>query len=173
MLLAISTSQRQSAFYASYSASAQMSRGEKLVFYQISSYIGIFIFCYFFGLLNRAVEGIAMTANIASFRYFPTTVLHAIFLPLQGFLNCVVYSGFVVHVANTFGWGLATRAQGREIKNWTRRDSSEQGRILDGSVRVVIPSGRANWKKAEGKAGSGPRLIRALRSREEVLRVSE
>lgn len=56
---------------------------------KLSLYIGSFILIWFFALLNRSVEtGLGHT-------FLPTAVLQAIFLPLQGLINALLFGNVV------------------------------------------------------------------------------
>ena len=59
---------------------------------KIFQYIFVFIFTWFFGLLNRTVE-----AGVGH-PVFITSIFHALFVPLQGFLNSLVYGGLLIDV---------------------------------------------------------------------------
>lgn len=59
---------------------------------KIQQYIFVFVFTWFFGLLNRSVEA------AVGHPVFATSLLHALFVPLQGFLNSLVYGGLLIDI---------------------------------------------------------------------------
>jgi hypothetical protein len=63
---------------------------ENMIQYRLCYYIFIFIFSWFFGLLHRFIEYINpnKTNDI-------TSLLAALFIPLQGFLNAICYGGLL------------------------------------------------------------------------------
>jgi hypothetical protein len=66
----------------------------------LRSYGGVFFAIWFWGLLNRTV-GAIWGDSCGSPLFFQ--LMHAFFLPFQGFLNACVYSGLHIRVANHFG----------------------------------------------------------------------
>ena len=54
---------------------------------KMAQYITIFGVVWFFGLLNRTIQDLAYTTQ------FWALTLHVLFVPLQGFLNAIVYGG--------------------------------------------------------------------------------
>ena len=62
---------------------------ELIIRQKMQEHLAIFVFAWFFGFLNFVVEA------IAGERVFGTGVLQALFVPLQGFINAVVYGGIL------------------------------------------------------------------------------
>jgi hypothetical protein len=56
---------------------------------KLRQYISVFVLAWFFGLFNRFVEAVAGEP------VFTTTLLHAFFVPLQGFMNACCYGGLL------------------------------------------------------------------------------
>ena len=64
-----------------------LSFAENIIQQKLRQYLGVFVFSWFFGLLNRFVQlGVGEPV-------FATAFLHALFVPLKGFLNAVCYGG--------------------------------------------------------------------------------
>ncbi|GMH93432.1 hypothetical protein TL16_g12626 [Triparma laevis f. inornata] len=56
---------------------------------KMTQYLLVFFIVWFFGLLNRTIQ------DVSSDEVFWALVLHVVFVPLQGFLNAVVYGGLL------------------------------------------------------------------------------
>ena len=67
--------------------SEEAKQSTNLVIMRTSLYLGVFVCIWFFGLLNRILSFASGKPVLA------TSVLHAMFVPLQGFLNSLVYGG--------------------------------------------------------------------------------
>ena len=65
----------------------------------LRSYGICFFFIWFWGLLNRTIGLFSGACGSP----LPFQVLHAMFIPAQGFLNACVYSGLHIEVLNYFG----------------------------------------------------------------------
>jgi hypothetical protein len=76
----------------SFRKSARLSLAGTGIQHKIRQYIFVFVFTWSFGLLNRVVEA------AVGHPVFATAVLHALFVPLQGFLNSLVYGGLLVDI---------------------------------------------------------------------------
>eukprot|EP00301_Raphidiophrys_heterophryoidea_P020574 c5225_g1_i2.p1 GENE.c5225_g1_i2~~c5225_g1_i2.p1 ORF type:complete len:552 (+),score=75.50 c5225_g1_i2:39-1658(+) len=59
-------------------------RNKRTIFRKLSLYLLVFILEWLFGLINRFVSVVHGTS-------FPLTVLHCLFVPLQGWMNAVVF----------------------------------------------------------------------------------
>jgi len=70
-------------------ASSAIATAQNNVRRKMTQYIFVFFFVWFFGLLNRTVQ------DLVSGTVFWPMLLHVTFVPLQGFLNAVVYGGLL------------------------------------------------------------------------------
>ena len=69
---------------------------EKSIQDRLAQYIYVFVLCWGFGLLSRAVEGLNGKPVYA------TTILQVTFVPLQGMFNCLIYVGVIDRIKNKF-----------------------------------------------------------------------
>jgi hypothetical protein len=76
----------------SFRKSARLALAGTGIQHKIQQYIFVFVFTWFFGLLNRSVEA------AVGHPVFATSLLHAAFVPLQGFLNSLVYGGLLIDI---------------------------------------------------------------------------
>jgi hypothetical protein len=68
------------------SSDASLAEAEKRVEHKLRYYVLIFNFCWVWGLLNRIIESSTGHTN------FTASLLQAMFQPLQGFLNSIIYT---------------------------------------------------------------------------------
>lgn len=66
-----------------------LSFAENIIQQKLRQYLAVFVFSWFFGLLNRFVQ--LGTGEAV----FGTALLHAFFVPLKGFLNAICYGGLL------------------------------------------------------------------------------
>jgi hypothetical protein len=71
------------------SNSASAIEAQNAVQKKMAQYITIFSIVWFFGLLNRTIQDLAHETQVWAL------VLHVMFVPLQGFLNAIVYGGLL------------------------------------------------------------------------------
>lgn len=72
----------------SFNNLVDVATSEKTIQLKLKFYIGIFVFTWFFGLLNRFVS------YLYNRPVFITAILESLFVPLQGYLNSIVYSSY-------------------------------------------------------------------------------
>jgi hypothetical protein len=138
--------------------SEEAQKSVQTVLMRTSLYLGAFVFIWFFGLLNRIVSYSEGAPNEG------TSALHAMFVPLQGFLNSVVYGGLwerfslycerevvgeLVHRARSVSMGSASTRGPRSV-SWhsARGGGATKRRSEGGGVLQSEPSFTPKFKKA-------------------------
>ena len=127
----------------------------------LRSYGICFFFIWFWGLLNRTIG--LFSGNCGSPLFFQ--MLHAMFIPAQGFLNACVYSGFHIKVLNIFGIWLED-ANGGGDEDRTRASGLRLG-PQDGPGGSALATSLAErklsifvgtWNMGEGDIGNDDAL---------------
>lgn len=85
---------------------------------KLKQYISVFVLAWFFGLFNRFVEAVAGEP------VFTTTLLHAFFVPLQGFMNACCYGGLLSQLSAV---AKTVSSSVRDDSGRKRNTSSEGG----------------------------------------------
>eukprot|EP00935_MAST-01C_sp_MAST-1C-sp1_P000562 g562.t1 len=123
--------------------SEEAKQSTNLVIMRTSLYLGVFVCIWFFGLLNRILSFASGKPVLA------TSVLHAMFVPLQGFLNSLVYGGLWERFYFYFEQTVASRSRalsdavrkGSAAQTWLpqKRKSSTGRNEWDGSRELIEP----------------------------------
>jgi hypothetical protein len=101
---------------AMQAGSMEAQKSVQTVILRTSLYLGAFVFIWFFGLLNRIVSA-AEGPNQG------TSALHATFVPMQGFLNSLVYGGLWERFSLYCEQGVSQRARSLSSVKMTRSNS--------------------------------------------------
>lgn len=96
--------------------------------WRLFAYVFAFIFIWIFGLMNRIV-GIVRSYNGQS-PSFATNFLHVLFVPMQGFLDALIYFGIVEHTDYFF----------KKLKNNLKHDE-----VIQEDVSFFLDSG---WRQS-------------------------
>jgi hypothetical protein len=100
---------------------------------KLTAYVSVYIFVWFFTILDRSVE-YSMGHTIYS-----TAILQAIFLPLQGFLNVVVYMDWL-HLQRSSSGGGIPFLGGKKLHEMELREIMVEPTEKNMSTKTVVKS---------------------------------